>query len=92
VPNGHVNYGVLPVESDFALVKAWVLRTLEKEVITAATIIDEKGEGRVEVYVDGVIDALVEMKENLPERAFPDDKAEETANTPGKADAPKADW
>ena len=62
----HVNYGVLPVESDFATVKAWVLRVLEKEVVVGATLFNEKGEGRIEIYADKVIDADAEVEKHLP--------------------------
>ena len=63
VPTGHVNYGMLPVESDFATVKAKVLATLKKTIVTAATIRGEKPEdGKVEIYVDGIIEALMEEK------------------------------
>jgi len=85
VPNGHVNYGVLPVDSNYATVKAWVLRTLEKQTITAAMIRDENGEGRVEVYVDDLLAVAEDMEANL----LPKKKTEEPA---GEAAAAEAGW
>ena len=75
MPNAHVNNGDLPVDADYAAVKALILATLEKETVFAVTILGDENDLKLKSYKAFLEDSYPPVETLLQEKAPPPDPA-----------------